>query len=149
MRLWAFRLTLVALGSISTKTLADVTSASVFTFAAKRDISGKTGDPVKSVEVLADGRIFLRDGTGAVSASAQLGTVELIEFKNLLSNPRLLATPPDCFERGSDLPETEFAVDYAERSMSMRISVECPPSPELEKLDSLFDRAERTHFPGG
>ena len=150
-RQWARRLGIVAVALVLQQPLpvhADGDAQSSFLKVVKRDISGKTGQPVQSLEVHPDGEIVLKDGAGANLAAAHLSEADLTAFGKLLANPALLTVTAECGQAmGADLPETELIVQQVSRTLTLRFGNECRLPATLQPLWRLLDKLERKYLP--
>jgi hypothetical protein len=114
---------------------------------ARREISGKTGDPVKSVEVFHEGQAWLKDGAGRTLASAKLAPAELAAFRQLLADPATLAGYPECGPSpGADLPGAELVVQQPMRTLTVKVERHCRLPAGLDRLRALLEDVERKYF---
>ena len=142
----ARRLILIVVALTTLPALADDLSASAFVTVAKRDISGKTGRPEKSVEISEDGTVSFRNASGAMVGKAELSPADLAAFQSLLSDRGVLAKTPDCPVIGADLPQTEFSVEYAEQTLTVRVPADCSLPPRIKRLRELLREVEQTYL---
>ncbi|MBI1735770.1 MAG: hypothetical protein HYR51_11410 [Candidatus Rokubacteria bacterium] len=118
-----------------------------FVRVAKREISGKTGDPVKSVEVFHEGQAWLKDGRGTTLASARLSTAEIAAFHRLLADPAVLVATPECGPPlGADLPSAELVVQQPSRTVIVKVERHCRLPAGLDRLRAMLDDVERKYF---
>ena len=118
-----------------------------FVRVAKREISGKTGRPVRSVEVFHEGQISLKDGSDATLASARLSRQDLAAFQQLLADPTALAGEPECGPpMGADLPSAEIVVQQPMRTVVVKVERHCRLPARLDRLRVLLDEVERKYL---
>lgn len=114
---------------------------------AKREISGKTGGVVKSVEVFQDGVASLKDAADKTLTTARLSRAELAAFHQLLADPAALAGVPECGRpMGADLPSAELVVQQPMRTVIVKVERHCRLPAPLDRLRMLLDEAERKYL---
>ncbi|HEX9904564.1 MAG TPA: hypothetical protein VGA77_06340 [Propylenella sp.] len=147
---WAQRLPVLAAAlalQLTGPPAAAQDGAETFVRVVKREISGKTGEPVRSVEIFGDGAILLKDAAGEVGARARLAEADLLEIERLLADPEFAAATPVCGRPlGADLPEAELLVQHEWKTMILRLAPHCRLPPPADRLLSLIERAERKYL---
>ena len=116
---------------------------------AKREISGKTGKPIRSVEVFHEGQTWVKDAAGTTVRSARLSPDEIAAFHQLLSDPTVLAATPECGRPlGADLSSAELVVQQAMRTVTVKVERHCRLPAGLDRLRALLDEVDRRYFAG-
>lgn len=118
-----------------------------FVRVSKREISGKTGRVVKSVDVFQDGVASLKDGADKTLATARLPRAEVATFHQLLADPTVLTGVPECGPpMGADLPSAELIVQQSMRTVTVKVERHCRLPAPLGRLMTLLDDVERKHL---
>jgi hypothetical protein len=91
-----------------------------FVRVSKREISGKTGRVVKSVDVFQDGVASLKDAADKTLATARLPRAEVAALHQLLADPAALTGMPECGPpMGADLSSAELVVQQSMRTVTV------------------------------
>jgi hypothetical protein len=110
---------------------------------AKRDISGKSGRVVKSVEIFQDGTASLKDATDKTVTTARVSAADLTAIQQLLADPAAVAGLPECGRAmGADLPSAELVVQQPMRTVIVKVERHCRLPAPLDRLRILLDEVE-------
>jgi hypothetical protein len=113
----------------------------------KRQLSGKTGQPVASVEVFYEGQTWIKDGADRILARARVSPAELAAFDGLAADPALFAATPECGRpAGADLPAGELIIQQQWKTVSFRFAASCRLPEVLDKLRAMLDDVERKYL---
>ena len=114
---------------------------------AMRDISGKTGRVVKTVEVLPDGVALLKDGADKTLATGRLAPADVAAFHQLLADPAALGGTPECgTPMGADLPSADLVVEQPMRTVVVKVERHCRLPAPLDRLRVLLENVERKYL---
>jgi hypothetical protein len=128
-------------------TAAAQDSAASFVKVIKRELSGKTGQPVASVEVFYEGQTWMKDGADRVLARGRLSAAEVAALDRLVADPALAAATPECGRpAGADLPSAEIIVQQQWKTVSFRFAASCRLPDALAKLRGTLEEVERKYL---
>lgn len=122
------------------QTQASFTSDPSFLRVYKTSSSGKTGKSTRSVEIMPDGTILLRDASGQLLQQRQLGAVQQAGLAELIRGSDLASLEiTDCSPlKSSDSDFFQIGIEEKYKTVIFRIFPNCNLPQRLKRLDSLL-----------